>query len=377
MNHLANGHVCDDGEMSGARCPKNGFLVLPQASGSIDGAPVSIAVLNWNDIQSVPVVNRPASVPYVNFYSVPHFAVAVTDSIYPAQITGLSGLEPLASGNLNWNLGLNPGIPASKSASPDSAQPWQSASFTNNGTIPSVRTMEGWRTSESSSKGWLAIPREVSAGSPHHETWWIDPANNGFVSLVNGHVIWDGQWDYLNNGGAVDSNGLWFNVGWSSGETFLLDDGEFVKAALLLEDWLNTNANLQANPYPVNKLAFLTQRISIARTQIGHSTIPTRLPTLSPLVYQRVFATKRDSTEAVLPATTSVSTSACSALRLRRASSTSLRQRSMRQVRALLTSTPLTGHKSSAPQPASALRKDLSEAFSPVINSTAFADLSV
>lgn len=254
--HLTSDHVCDDGA-SGPVCPKNGFFVLPEASDTVGGAPVPIPVSNWIDMQSVPQVNRPVALPYLNFYGVPSFAVAASDSVYLALMTGQSALEPIASGNLNWSLGLNPGVPSSKLSAPVDNQPWQAASFTYNGTMPSIRTMDGWRTPESSSKGWLSLPREVSAASPHHETWWIDPANNGFVSLVNGHVIWDNQWDYVSSGGSFDTQtSSWMDVGWASGETFLLNDGVFVKAALLFEDWLGTSAPEMPNPYATGKLAF-------------------------------------------------------------------------------------------------------------------------
>ena len=241
VNHLASNHVCDDSP-SGPICPKNGFLVLPAASGD-----VSDFVSNWNDMQSVPRAERSlSSWPYINFFSIPPFIVAASDSVYLGMLTRMATLEPVATGNLNWSLGLNPGVPASKSAIPIDYQPWQSASFTYNGIVTSVRTMDGWRTPESSSKGWLSLPREVSAASPRHETWWIDPGNNGFTSLVNGHVIWDNQWDYINGG----------DNGWLSGETFLLDDGVFIKAALLYEDWLGARVSQTANPYANGKLAF-------------------------------------------------------------------------------------------------------------------------
>ncbi|MGE5111730.1 MAG: hypothetical protein ACM3JB_12790 [Acidobacteriaceae bacterium] len=248
VDHLTKDHFCDD--KAGKRCPKNGFLVLPQASGR-DPIPRT----NWTHMDSVPLIDRVAGLPYVHFYSIPHFAVTAADAVYLGRLTGRRDLEQLASGGLNWILGLNPGVPASKVASYISDQPWQAASFVYNTPAGSVRTMDGWRTSESSSKGWLA-PREVSAASPKHETWWIDPLNIGFFSIVNGHVIWDHQLDYVSSGGTLGPDQRWLNVGWSSGETFLLDDGIFIKAALLLEDWLLPRAGEQSNPYDVEKLAF-------------------------------------------------------------------------------------------------------------------------
>ena len=259
INHLTQEHVCDDGAPGGKRCPKNGFLVLPQASDTLTPPPSPLPATNWIDMQSVPLANRPAGLPYYQDYSAGANAVAASDMVYLAQLVPPqmgSQLEPLASGNLNWILGLNPGVPISKVADPFPTQPWQAAAFTYNADIPSTRTIDGWRTPESSSKGWLGLPREESADSPHHEAWWIDPLNNGFVSLVNGHVIWDNQWDFVSSGGWLDGNNKWNNLGWISGETFLLTDGQFLKGAMLLEDWLNGDPAPQDNPYPVGSLAF-------------------------------------------------------------------------------------------------------------------------
>ena len=77
-------------------------------------------------------------------------------------------------------------------------------------------------------------------------TWWVDPLNNGFESIVNGHVLWDDEWDYWNSG----------QFGWASGETFILYDGMFLQAAMLLEDWLAPRAPAPANPYDTTKLTF-------------------------------------------------------------------------------------------------------------------------
>ena len=258
INHLTQEHVCDDGAPGGKRCPKNGFLVLPQASDTTQGNAIPAA--NWNDMQSVPQAIRSAGLPYYQDYLAGANAVAASDMVYLAQLVGpqmASQLEPLASGNLNWMLGLNPGVPISKLANPFPTQPWQAAAFTYNTDIPSTRTIDGWRTPESSSKGWLGLPREGGASSPHHEAWWIDPLNNGFVSLINGHVIWDNQWDFVSSGGWLDpKTNKWNNLGWISGETFLLTDGQFIKGSLLLEGWLNGDAAPQDNPYPVGNLAF-------------------------------------------------------------------------------------------------------------------------
>jgi hypothetical protein len=81
-----------------------------------------------------------------------------------------------------------------------------------------------------------------------------------FLSLVNGHIIWDEQWGYWNTG----------EHGWSSGETFILGDGLFLKAAILHEDTFANDTVHPANPYNTNKLAFFdTTHVDRAGTGWG------------------------------------------------------------------------------------------------------------
>jgi hypothetical protein len=82
--------------------------------------------------------------------------------------------------------------------------------------------------------------------SRHRETWWFDPARTGFQSIVNGHVLREDQWHYWSTGIA----------GWVSGETFMLIDGSFVRAAPAVEDWRDGTAAAVATPYDLGQLRF-------------------------------------------------------------------------------------------------------------------------
>jgi hypothetical protein len=234
----------------------NGFCVIPQADDQRNPQDPAIATGNWDNMAGMPLVFKPIPDPPVgDWYLCEHFATAAYDSAaigrllrdrIPERSADQSSLERLATGNLHWALGLNPGVPATKIASAISPAeaPWSAASFVYNGPGPSVRTIEGFRTRTSSAKGWLATWEESTA-SRHRETWWIDPGNNGFQSLVNGHVLREGQWHYWNIGRA----------GWVSGETFMLIDGSFLKAATALEDW-HAGVSPTPNPYELTKPRF-------------------------------------------------------------------------------------------------------------------------
>lgn len=234
----------------------NAFCAIPPADDERQPPDLTFATRNWEEMAGLPLVFKPIPKPPVgDWYTCEHFATAAYDAALigrlvrdrlPGRSVDEQALERLATGNLHWALGLNPGVPATKIASsaPPTGAPWSAASFVYNGPGPSVRTIEGFRTRTSCAKGWLANCEE-STSSRHRETWWIDPVNNGFQSLVNGHVLREGQWHYWNIGIA----------GWVSGETFLLIDGSFLRAAVALEDW-QTGGAKTPNPYDVTKPRF-------------------------------------------------------------------------------------------------------------------------
>src|SRR5262249_60593995 len=85
-----------------------------------------------------------------------------------------------------------------------------------------------------------------SRSSRHRESWPIDPLNNGFQSIVNGHVLREHQWHYWSIGTA----------GWVSAETFMLIDASFVKASLALEDWHSESTLVRDAPYDVTTFHF-------------------------------------------------------------------------------------------------------------------------
>lgn len=262
--HLTREHFCDD-EVVGALCPPNGFHVLPQASG--DG---SVANANWVDMQGVPKVMRPGpkGIEFVDTYNVQgHFPTAATDTVLLARMSGNAFLGRIATGNLYWPLGLNPGIPRSKIVGPvESGSVWQGTSFIYRHNGPFARHHSSFRLDGYASKGWIDF-WEDNQLAPHREAWRIDPQNRfqnpplrSYLSLVNGHVIWDDQWDYWNTG----------EHGWFGGETFILGDGLFLKAALLFEDGLVSAAVHPANPYNTKKLAFFdTTHVDRAGTGWG------------------------------------------------------------------------------------------------------------
>jgi hypothetical protein len=236
----------------------NGFCVIPQANDTRNPPDPALPAQNWINLADLPLAVYPIpqpsnpsdpplpTYPVGDWYISEHFATAAADCVYIGRLASEKSLERLATGNLYWILGLNPGIPATKLAPPaPTDEPWSAASFIYNGPGAFARSFEGNRTRTNAGKGWLAAWEE-SPSSRHREIWAIDPANNGFQSIVNGHVLREGQWHYWSVGTA----------GWVSAETFMLIDASFVKAALALEDWHSGSTVVRAAPYDVTKTHF-------------------------------------------------------------------------------------------------------------------------
>jgi hypothetical protein len=236
----------------------NAFQIVPESTDGHKDSDDHIAWHNWTEIDELPwayrpIPDTPPDARVGDWYVCEHYATTAFDCVCVGRIAGNTELQRLASGNLNWILGINPGLPASKvvpanregSGGYVDGLPWRSASFIYNGPGAFVRTIEGNRTNIASSKGWRATWEE-SASSRHRETWWIDPLDNGFQTIVNGHVL-DGEWYYWSVGPA----------GWISGETFMLIDGTFLKGALALEDWASPVRMRRSNPYDTLAFTFL------------------------------------------------------------------------------------------------------------------------
>jgi hypothetical protein len=233
----------------------NGFCLIPQANDTRNPADPALPARNWDDLADLPLAvypipelsgGPPPTYPVGDWYISNHFATAAADCVYIGRLAGQRTLERLATGNLYWILGLNPGIPTTKVAPPAPTDgPWSAASFVYNGSGAFARSIEGNRTRTNAAKGWLA-DWEESASSRHREIWAIDLARNGFQSIVNGHVLRESQWHYWSVGAA----------GWVCAETFMLTDAGFLKAALALEDWHSGSTLVRATPYDVTKPHF-------------------------------------------------------------------------------------------------------------------------
>lgn len=227
--------------------PANAFRIVPQSDDERRPPDPAQPARNWNDLADLPLAAKPIPTPPVgDWYLCEHFVTAAADCTYIGRLTDRSALEQLATGNLYWALGLNPGIPTTKTVrSTARSGSWGAASFVYNGPGAFARTIEGFRAGTTAAKGWLAT-WEDSTGSRHRETWWFDPAQTGFQTIVNGHVLREGQWHYWSIGVA----------GWVSGETFMLIDGSFVRAALAIEDWRTASVTATATPYDLSRLRF-------------------------------------------------------------------------------------------------------------------------
>ncbi|MGH8637238.1 MAG: hypothetical protein ACREUZ_08915, partial [Burkholderiales bacterium] len=223
--------------------PANGFCVMPQGQNNRTPADPMVPEHNWRHMADVPLAVYPIPEPPAgavgDWYVTTGCATAAADCVYLGRLAHLPELQRLAVGNLYWIFGLNPGIPSTKLAAlaPPRA-PWSVASFVYRGPGTFGRTIEGHRTRESATKSTLA-PWEDPPGGRRRETWWFDPQDNGYMTITNGHVIREGQWHNWTVGVA----------GWVCGETFMLTDGIFLKAALALEDWYIGSTTVFQSPY--------------------------------------------------------------------------------------------------------------------------------
>jgi hypothetical protein len=236
--------------------PANGFCIVPQAEDVGVPRNALLPFRNWTNLGDLPLAVNPIPKPAVNPPKHPvgdwhinlHFATAAADCVYIGRLANDRELERLATGNLSWMLGLNPGLPTTKIVARGAGTtdgPWNAASFVFGGPGAFARTIEGERVQTKNGKGWLA-PWEGPASSRHRESWAFDPANTGFQSIVNGYVLRENQFHYWSIG----------EPGWVCAETFMLIDGAFIRAALALEDWHSGSTIVRDTPYDVGRFHF-------------------------------------------------------------------------------------------------------------------------
>jgi hypothetical protein len=219
---------------------RRGFQIVPQADAR--------SSLCWLDATDLPQPIATTDLPGVFWYVNLQVETSAIDMLFLAKMTGPEeGLERIASGSLGWITGLGPGVPAYKAINPRcqsssfNNDAWQSAAFIRN---LDARFAQGYihlfdpnNPESGKAKSWFSC-WEKSADSRSREVWWVDPLNNGFMTMVNGYTIENGGWAYHNEG----------FQGWYSGETFILEDGLFVKAAMLYEDYLSPSSLILTRP---------------------------------------------------------------------------------------------------------------------------------
>jgi hypothetical protein len=199
------------------------FHVIPFAA---DADPSKNQSL-WNDMSGVPVTNSDLTRLQSGrlFYGGAGFGTGASDMALLGRMAPGVDLKPIAAAQTQWTFGVNPGVPYTKlTGSLAGGSAWGAASFVHNGGAPAARGFEGVNAAGSRAKSWTWPWETVD----HIESWWVNPTNNGFMSIVNGHMLWEGDWDYANLG----------ENGWLSGETFLLTDGAVTKGALAYEDYV-------------------------------------------------------------------------------------------------------------------------------------------
>jgi hypothetical protein len=125
-----------------------------------------------------------------------------TDALILAKATGDRALEPIAAGELYWDLGINPGIPRASVVNPVSDADGESAAFIIN------------------------APFRHVTGVTYRD---FTMANDTYMTLVNG---------FNNNGGANEF--LYTGTVSYNGEDFIKHDGCLIIGALMYEDYLDS-----------------------------------------------------------------------------------------------------------------------------------------
>jgi hypothetical protein len=197
----------------------NGFHVIPQSSGGDQQQNCA----NWDSMDVVPRVGSTVA-DGRSFYNCSFFSTEALDMVLLSEMSGNTQLERLAAGHLYWVLGLNPVVPSTKTLNnAPTNSPWRPAAFVQGLTASPARGYENLSDGWSNEKTWLWPGEDWST---HRQIWRFNPLANGFMSINNGLLIWEGQWDYYNTGAD----------GWISGETFMLNDGIYARAMITYED---------------------------------------------------------------------------------------------------------------------------------------------
>src|SRR5207237_5914558 len=120
--------------------------------------------------------------------------------------------ERPAGSHIAWVIGLNRGVAGNKAlnGSPSGSR-WKAAAFTQNLDAPFTRGFEHVDDT-STQKDWCWGGEDWCWDGNHREVWRFAVQPTGFMTIVNGHVLWEKQWDFYNTG----------EDGWISAETFML-----------------------------------------------------------------------------------------------------------------------------------------------------------
>jgi hypothetical protein len=122
----------------------NALQILPEATDKDNNA--DIPKHNWNQLDELPDANAPIPDPPVgNWYVCEHYATAAIDCACIGRLTDSGDLEQLATGNLNWILGINPGIPSSKTVAEDSGLITRHCQLVRDRTSPALSCLRGKR----------------------------------------------------------------------------------------------------------------------------------------------------------------------------------------------------------------------------------------
>jgi len=124
------------------------------------------------------------------------------DACFIGMLTNDKELERVATGELNYILGMNFGLPSDMTVMAENNGKPENASFING--LPGRHA-----------KAW--------------SKWYFKMGNEKWMSIVNGYMIENGCFAYKDD--------------WKHSETFIKTDGIFIYAACVYDEWLYNNMN--------------------------------------------------------------------------------------------------------------------------------------
>ena len=118
---------------------RNVFQVVPPGVTSVDDG--TDAARQWDQVATLPLPGEGVDAVIGNDW----FMARAIDAVYLSQMSGDKMLEKVATANLEWISGLNPGVPSNRVIGAGTASPFAAASFLTGMPVRTARTWSEWQ----------------------------------------------------------------------------------------------------------------------------------------------------------------------------------------------------------------------------------------